>query len=72
MSLTIPRSLYVAAVVFLYAVIKYFWPAVPFDQTIFDAVLLAVLTWLGIEVTQEVKRQIAAFRQELVSKGLLK
>jgi hypothetical protein len=63
----IPKTIYALAVTFVYGLIAYFWPAVPFDQAVFSLVVIAVLSAVGIEVSAEVKK----LRSELRERGLL-
>ena len=68
MKVSIPAPLYALGIAFLYGLIAFFWPDVPFDQGVFSLVIVAVLGWLGVSVDAQVK----AMRSELMRNGLLK
>ena len=64
---TIPKTIYVLAIAFLYGLIAYFWKEVPFDQTVFSLVVIAILGKLGFDVGAEVR----ALRSDLKARGIL-
>lgn len=65
--MSVPKSLFALGAAFLYGLVAYFWPDVPFDQDTFALVVVAVLGWLGVEVRQGVN----ALRSDLVNRGAL-
>ena len=64
----IPKTIYALVIAFAYGLIAYFWPDVPFDQNIFSLVVMAALTALGVEVSEEVQ----SVKSDLRKNGFLK